>query len=162
MKFEAPVTLDDFPDMSQTVEVILDTFHLDHQLAVLIDSQCLVFQAFCCHLNLRQLANLGQYGIVGWGCLTLDGGHLQLRIHLGEQRGHHVMKSVEHAQRYHQGHRSYGNSYDGDAADDVDGMSRLLGEEVASCDVKREVHTDGSKLFTFTFKELVNTVDIVQ
>ena len=49
------------------------------------------------------------------------------------------MEAVEHAQRDDQRHRSHGNPYDGDAADDVDGVRRFLREEVTPGYVEREI-----------------------
>ena len=85
MKLELAVTIQYLADMGQLVEVVVHTLQLDHQLAILIDGQRLVFQTLRSHLYLRQLAYLGQHGVVGRSRLTLDGGNLQLRVHLREQ-----------------------------------------------------------------------------
>ena len=112
--------------MGQLVEVVLYTFNLHHQLSVLIDSQCLILQTLSGYFYLGQLSYFGQNRVVGGGALALGGYNFQLWVHLGEETGHKVVKTVEHRQRHHQSHRGHGNSDNGDAADDIDGVSRLL------------------------------------
>ena len=154
MQLKLAIALQNLTDMGQTVEIVFHTFHLDHQLTVLIDSQCLIFQALCCHFHLRKPAYLSQHRVVSWESLTFQGSNLQLGVHLGEQRSHHIMKSVEHAQRHHQCHRGYCNTYYRDAANHIDGMGRLLRKEVAPGYVKREIH-----LF---LQQFINTLHIVE
>ena len=109
--------------MGQLVEVVLYTFYLHHHLTIVIDSQCLVFQTLGSNLDLRQLTYLGQDGVVGRCTLAFDGDDLQLWVHLGEEGCHEVVEPIEHRQRYHQGHRGNGYSDNGNAADDVNGVS---------------------------------------
>ena len=72
------------------------------------------------------------------------------------------MKTIEHTQRHHQCHRSDGNTHHRDTADHIDSVGTLLREEVASGDVKWEVHTWLLAAKSLFFQQLVNAVDIVE
>ena len=50
------------------------------------------------------------------------------------------METVEHGERYHQGHRGHDDTHNGDAADDVDGVRGLLGEQIALSYIEWEIH----------------------
>jgi len=140
MQFKFTVALQNLADMCQLSEVVVNTLYLDHHLTVVIDGQRLFLQTFCSDLNFWQLAYLGQYRVGSQSGLTLDGHHLQLRVHLGEEGCHQIVEPIKHAQRYHQGHSSHSNPYHRNAANDIDGMGRLLRKEITPCDVKGEVH----------------------
>ena len=109
-------------DMRQTVETVVNTFNGNHSLTSTKDGQCLVFQTVSGHIDLWQLANLRQHGVISVNCLTLYRRHLQLGVERCEERRHEVVKAVEYRQRNDQRHRGYDNADDGDGTDDVDGI----------------------------------------
>ena len=122
MQLEGAVALQDFADMRQLVEIVFYPLHPNHLLAITIHCQCLVLKTLGSNFHLWQLPDFLQQRVVGWCRLALDGCHLQLRVHLCEERCHQVVETVEHRQRNHQSHRSHGDTNDGNAADDVDGV----------------------------------------
>ena len=70
MEAELTVTNQDLIDMRKLVEVVIDTLDDDHRLTTVIDRQCLILDTFRGHLDLRQLADLREQGIVGRHGLT--------------------------------------------------------------------------------------------
>ena len=50
------------------------------------------------------------------------------------------MEPIEHTEGYHQCHGGNGNTYGTNTADDINGVSALLGEEIATGYEKREIH----------------------
>ena len=74
------------------------------------------------------------------------------------------METIKHTQSNHQCHGGYGHASHGDAADDVDGMGALLGEEIPTGYVERQVHgvaVKGSGLFLEQFVDMVDIVERV-
>ena len=119
-------------------EVIVHTFHDDHGLTAVIDSQCLVLHTLGGDLYLRQIPDLSQYGVIGRSRLALDRSNLQLRIEIGKQVTHQIAEPIEHTQRDHQCHRGDSDAKDGDATDDIDDIGALLREQVAPGYKKRD------------------------
>ena len=126
--------------MGELAETVLHTLDGHHRLSPLIDSQCLVFYRFHCHINLWQSLYLGQRRVVRRHGLTFGRQNLQLRVEGSEEGGHHVVEAVEHGERDDEGHRRNGHTYDGDGADDVDGVRRLLREKIPSRYKEWEIH----------------------
>ena len=140
MEAELTVANQNLVDMGELVEVVVDTFDDHHRLAAVVDGQGLILDALGGHLDLGQLTDLGEDGIVGGNGLALNGGDLQLRVERGEEGGHKVVEAIEDTEGDDKGHGGDGDTYDGDAADDVDSVGRLLGEEITPGNEKRKVH----------------------
>ena len=140
MQLEGALAEEYFAYVRQLVEVVFHTLYADHGLPAFVDGQGLVFNRLRGHVDLWQLPDAGQYGVVGRGRLALYGRDLQLWVEGREERGHQVAEAVEHAQCDHQGHRGHGHAHHGDAADEVDDVGRLLREEVSACYVERKIH----------------------
>ena len=126
--------------MCQTVEVVFHAFYFHHELSVAIHGEGIVLQGLCSHGHLLHLSYLCEHGVIGSHRLPFHGHHLQLWVEGGEEGGHEVMESIEHAERHHQSHSSYCHPHHTDGADDIDGVGTLLREEVTLGDVKGEVH----------------------
>ena len=140
MEDELTVANQNLIDMSETIEVVFHTLDHHHRLTTVIDGERLILDTFGGNLDLRQLAYLREHGVVGSHRLTLHGFYLQLGVEGGEEGSHEIMETVEHTERDHKGHRGNGHPYDRDGTDDIDGVSRFLGEKVAPCNEKRKVH----------------------
>ena len=78
------------------------------------------------HSMRSNILDFSEDGVIGRRCLTLDGHHLDLWVEGREERSHQVAEAVEHTQRDHQGHGGHSHTQYRDAADDVDGVGRLL------------------------------------
>ena len=140
MQLELAIAIDDFVDVRQLREVVVDTFHRHHRLMTFIDGERHFFYRLRCHINLRQLANLREHGVVARRILSFHGHHLQLRVELREERCHEVVEAVEHAQHDNQCHCSHDDACHRDHRDHVDGIRRLLRKEVASRYVEGKIH----------------------
>ena len=64
MEFEVAISLQDFLNMRQLIEVILDALNYYHLLTIAIDSQGLLLQTFRSHLHFGQMTYLCKYRIV--------------------------------------------------------------------------------------------------
>ena len=85
MQLELTIAFQHLTDMRQRVEIVFHALDLDHHLTIAIDGQRLILQALSSHLYLWQLTNLCQDGVSSRSCLTLQGSHLQLWVHLCEE-----------------------------------------------------------------------------
>ena len=127
-------------DMRQFIVVVLHSFYLNHCLMLTIDGKSLVFHHLCNHIHLGQLTDACQKRMICCHCLSLDRHHFDLWVQLRKEGRYHIVKTVKHTQCHHQCHGSDSNAHYGDTANHIDSVSTLLREEVAACDVKREVH----------------------
>ena len=128
MQTELSVTQQDIVDMSELVEVILYALDDHHGLTAFIDGQRHILHTLCSHIDLRQLAYLRQYGVIGGYRLALYRHHLQLWVDVREERGYQIVESVKNGKRNHQRHRSHSDTYNRDAANHINSVSGLLGE----------------------------------
>ena len=128
VKTELTIAQEDIIDVGELLEIILHALDDHRRLTVLIDGERHILNRLGGHVDLWQLANLRQYRIVGSHRLPLYRNHLQLRIDIRKERSHQVVESVEYGERHHQGHRCHSDTDDGDAADHIDGVGRLLRE----------------------------------
>ena len=64
MKTEISITDQDLFYMSQLIEVIINALDHHHRLTTIIDCQCLILHTLRRHLDLGQLSDLSQYGII--------------------------------------------------------------------------------------------------
>ena len=138
------------------IEVIIDTLHHDCGLMTIIDGECLIFDTFGGNLYLWKLADLRQHRVIGSNSLSFYGHHLQLRIEGGKEGGHKVVKTIEDTEGNHKSHRSDSDTYDGDGADNINGVGGFLREEIPTCYEKREIH-----LILF-FQKFVDTFDVIE
>ncbi len=67
------------------------------------------------------------------------------------------MEAVEHAECDDEGHRSYGHSHHRDATDDIDGVGRLPGEEVATGYVEGKIHKR-----VLLFQQFIDMFDVIE
>ena len=124
----------------------------------IIDGKCLILDALGGYLDLWQLTDLREHGVIGCDGLSLHGHDLQLGIEGGEEGGHEIVEAIEDTEGNDQGHRGYSDTYDGDGTDDIDGIGGFLREEIPTGYEKRE-----NGKFTFLlFQEFVYALDIIQ
>ena len=112
MQLKLAVAVENFGDMRQIGEAIINAFHGNHGLLALINRQRHVLKTLCGNIYLRQLANLCQHGVVGCSGFSHDGHDLKLRVKVGKEVGNKVLKAVENRHDDNQCHRSDGHSCD--------------------------------------------------
>ena len=156
MKAKLTIAHQDFINTGETVEVIIDTLHHDRGLMTIIDGKCLIFDTFCGNFDLRELAYLRQYWVVSSNGLSFYGHYFQLWIEGSEKGGHKIVKAIEYTECNHKGHRCNSDTYDGDGADDIDGIGGFLRKEIPTGYEEREIH-----LILF-FQKFVDTFDVVE
>ena len=96
MQLKLAVAIENFGNMRQIGETIVNTFHGNHGLLALINSQCHVLKTLSCNVNLRQMANLCKHRVVGSSGFSHNGHDLKLRVKVGKQVGYKVLKAVEY------------------------------------------------------------------
>ena len=138
------------------IEVNIDTLHHDCGLMAVINGKCLIFHTLGGHFYLRELADLRQHRVIGCNSLSFYRHHFQLWIEGGKEGGHKVVKTIEDTEGNHKSHRGDSDTYDGDGADDINGISGFLREEIPTCYEKREIH-----LILF-FQKFVDTFDVIE
>ena len=119
-----------------------------------IDGQRHILDRLGGNIDLGQLPQLGQHRVIAGDGLSLDRHHLQLWVELREERCHHVVETVEHAEHNDQCHGGHGNAHHRNHGDDVDGVGGLLREEVAAGYIEGKGH--------LLLQEFVNMVDVVE
>ena len=112
--------------MGELREIVIHTFHDNHSLFVLVDSQSLVFHTFCCDIDLRELTNLCQNRVIARRSLSHRRHNFKLRIETRKEGSHQIMESIEYTQHDNQCHGCYGNTNRRNSTDDIDGMSTFL------------------------------------
>ena len=139
-EFILSVAHENAADMGEAVEIVFHSLDPDHGLAVFIDSESVVFERLRSHCHLFHRLDFQESRVISRHGLSLDRSDLQLRVERGEKGCHKVMEAIEHTERHHQGHGGYCHTGHADAADDVDGICALFGEEIPARDVEGEIH----------------------
>ena len=116
----------------------------------IIDGKCLILDALGGYLDLWQLTDLREHGVIGCDGLSLHGHDLQLGIEGGEEGGHEIVEAIEDTEGNDQGHRGYSDTYDGDGTDDIDGIGGFLREEIPTGYEKREYEKREVHFLTFS------------
>ena len=141
MEHEGAVAVEHLVQVGHLGEVVVHALDGYHGLVLAADDEGMVFQRLHVGLNAGIGFQGGEARVVGRHGLALGRHDFQLGVDGREERGHEVLEAVEHGHGADQGHRGYGHAADGNRGDDVDGMVRFLGEEVAAGDVEGEVHS---------------------
>ncbi len=126
LECELTVAIQYVVDACQLREIVINAHQSDHLLLVAIHCQSLVLNTFRCHRHLGLTAELRQERVIGRGCLPLCGRNLYLGVEVCEQRGHQIVKPVEHTQHDDQSHCAHSHADSGDGGDEVDGVGALL------------------------------------
>ena len=137
---DALVGVENFRYMGKLTEVVVYTLHHHHCLPVAIDGKRLVFNGFCCNIDLWQTTYLVEYGVIGRGCLPFYRHYLDLGVERGEECSHEVVESIEYTQRDDKCHSGHRHPQHRDGTDEVDGVCALFREEISPGDVEREIH----------------------
>ena len=81
--------------MSELGKVIIHSLDHNHCLSVLIDSQSIILYTFCCHINFRQLTDLGKDRIIARSRFPNGRNNLYLWIKVCEKRCYKIVKAIE-------------------------------------------------------------------
>ena len=100
-----------------------------------------VFQYFRIGGEVGIVLQSGEGGNVGCDSFPLGGDYFKLRVDGREKRGYKVLESVEYRHGAYERRRGEGHAAYGYRGDDIDGMVRFPGKEIAPGDVERKVHS---------------------
>ena len=139
LKREVAVAIENFLYACHAGKIVVHAHDVDHGLLTAIEGEGLVLHTLGNHVDLWQLTDLHEHGIVGRRHLALHGNDLELRVKVGEERSDQVMEAVEHAEHDDQSHRSHRHTHHRDDGYDVYGVGALLREQVTSGYEERKV-----------------------
>ena len=97
-------------DVGQLLEVVVHSFDGDHCLVFAEHQQSIVLDGLGIDLDARVALEQHEFLLVSRHVLSLCRCHLDLRVEVGEELCHHVLKSIEHREDADHGGSGYSHS----------------------------------------------------
>ena len=132
MEVEGSFTITDVADVSKAFEIVVNTFHMYHGLLFAVYGERLVFNAFTCDIDNIKLLYLLNDRVISLARLTCCRHDCHLWIKSCKESGNEVTEAIEDTEHHDHSHGGNGDAYHRYCRDDVDDISALLREKIAT------------------------------